>query len=87
MGNTATFNLTTIVIDHLAPIITYTSNYNTSSPTSTNAVVELVEASLTDAYHLGELAAADLPGGDVVNVNSTEHNVNRSQCTAKGGAW
>jgi hypothetical protein len=64
--NTAFYNLTTVVMDKLAPIITYTSNYKLVSKVSSfrkgvQEVVEVVEASLTEMYTPGQLSAVDLP--------------------------
>ena len=59
-GNAASFNLTTVVLDTLAPTIAYQSNYETAI-SSPSMVVETVDASLTAAYQQGVFTVTDPP--------------------------
>ena len=76
-GNTARFNLTTVVLDTLAPTIAYQSNYETASNSPT-LVVEWVEASLTAGYTLGQFTVTEQPSMQQISLaTKPSHAVNR----------
>ena len=76
-GNTARFNLTTVVLDTLAPTIAYQSNYEMASSSPT-LVVERVEASLTEGYSLGQFAVTEQPSKQKISLTTEpSHTVNR----------
>jgi hypothetical protein len=79
--NTEVFNLTTVVVDELAPRMTYKSKYNMSWTTQSklNRMIELVEASLQEDYMFGQLSAIDPPFETVSNISlASMKPVNRS---------
>ena len=76
-GNTATFNLTTVVLDTLAPTIAYQSNDEMASSSST-LVEERVEASLTAGYTLGQFTVTEQPSMQQISLaTKPSHAVNR----------
>ena len=78
-GNAASFNLTTVVLDTLAPTIAYQSNYETASSSPT-LVVERVEASLTAGYTLGQFTVTEQPSKQIISLSAEpSHAVNRGK--------
>ena len=85
-GNRASFNLTTVVLDTLAPTIAYQSNYETASSSPT-LVVERVEASLTAGYSLGQFTVTEQPSKQMINLSTKpSHAVKRGKalCLSAG---
>jgi hypothetical protein len=75
------FNLTTAVVDEIAPRITYESKSNTSwiNQNKIFKIFEVMEASLQEDYMFGQLSALDPPFETVLNISlASMKTVNRS---------
>jgi hypothetical protein len=85
-SNEGSYNLTTVVLDDLAPTITYTSDYTTVSQ-ETGMAVERVEASLNESYTLGSFFLIEQPSGQVMNATFLNGTAMVNRCKLGSGSW
>jgi hypothetical protein len=77
-NNTATLNLTTIVVDVLPPTISYATDYATLINTST-LLVEVVNASLNQHYTVGNFTVLEQPSQKEISLTTVpNHSVDLS---------
>ena len=85
-SNEGIYNLTTVVVDDLAPVLTYTSSYVTVSQ-GLGLALEHVEASATEGYVAGSFAVVDQPSGQSMNASVVAGEAEVDRCKLAGWWW